>query len=130
MESFPGHHPQSILEATKSPKAGSRPERRKRIRAQVHWQVVFANKGAANSGVIVTQDLSSTGFYCITTEIFVTGQTLACTLTVPVHHRLGVEPGLALQCTVQVVRAEPVGNEGLHGVAFRIENYSLSRQDA
>src|ERR1700748_1544590 len=128
MESFPAAYPQSIMEANKSLKAGSRPERRKRIRAQVRWQVVFAGRRAANAVPTVTHDLSSTGFYCITPETFMPGETLECTLTVPVHNRLGIEPGLALRCTVHVVRAEPVGDEGLYGVGFKIEDYCLSRQ--
>jgi hypothetical protein len=101
-------------------------ERRRRARAQVHWPVVFA--GPREDGLeevirSVTHDLSSNGFYCIANVTFVPGETRECTLVVPTHNPFGGPPVMPVTCRVRVIRVEAVGEAGLYGVGFRIEDY-------
>lgn len=100
-----------------------RPERRRRARTQVHWSVLLRPR---NGDVIetVTQNLSSSGFYCFCPMPLAAGESLVCTLKVPVYDPKGDERPLALECTVVVMRSEAAG-EGFCGIACRIEDYHL-----
>lgn len=100
-----------------------RPERRRRARTQVHWNIVLRLHDA---DVIetVTQNLSSSGFYCFCPAPLAPGESLVCTLKVPVYDPKGDERPLALECTVVVMRSEAAA-EGFFGIACRIEDYHL-----
>jgi hypothetical protein len=99
------------------------PERRKRARAQVHWQVCFSRSDARETVHSTTRDLSSDGFYCIAPAKFVIGETRECTLVVPTHHPSGGDPAMPVLCKVRVVRAEALGEDGFYGVGCQIEDY-------
>src|ERR1700674_4018189 len=77
-----------------------RSERRKRTRTRVHWPVLFFRSQASEAVESVTQDLSSSGFYCLSRTSFAPGETLICTLKVPVHDPLAKERRLGLECKV------------------------------
>jgi hypothetical protein len=100
-----------------------RPERRRRARTQVHWPVVLLReRGTAVE--TTTQNLSSSGFYCLVTVPLTPGESFACALRFPAHDPKDDGRGLTLQCTVQVMRVEAT-SEGVFGVACRIEDYHL-----
>jgi hypothetical protein len=72
----------------------------------------------------VTQNLSSTGFYCFSAVPLTPGDPLLCRLKVPAYGPNGEENTLALECRVVVMRAE-AATDGVFGVACRIEDYRL-----
>jgi len=101
------------------------PERRKRTRVQVHWQLCFYLPESTETVNAVTQDLSSDGFYCQANSVFIPGELRICTLHVPTHdpnERDFVRPVL---CRVRVIRVEALAEQGLYGVGCRIEDYSF-----
>jgi PilZ domain len=102
------------------------PERRKRARTQVHWRVLLLREGDAE-GIVdtVTQNLSSSGFYCFSPVPLTPGESLLCTLKVPAYDPKGEERTLTLECTVVVTRAETAA-DGFYGIACHIEDYHLS----
>ena len=100
------------------------PERRARTRTEVHWPVVLLQDHQSNTIETVTENLSSTGFYCFSTIPVVPGEYLQCSLRVPAHDPKGAQRTILLQCRVQVLRAETAAN-GSFGIACRIEDYHL-----
>jgi hypothetical protein len=102
-----------------------RPERRRRARTLVHWRVLLFPEGGSDGIETVTQNLSSTGFYCLSATPFSPGESLFCSIIVPAHDSKSEVHSLALECTVQVMRAESASN-GLYGIACQIEDYHLT----
>ncbi|MGO9971174.1 MAG: PilZ domain-containing protein [Bryobacteraceae bacterium] len=98
-------------------------ERRKRVRARVHWPLYFSLPGTAEQVQTITQDLSSNGFYCVANAKFVPGEARECTLLVPTHHPNGGDPALPVLCKVRVIRVEVLAEAGFYGVGFQIEDY-------
>src|SRR5215469_16970372 len=103
---------------------GVRPDRRRRARTQVHWPVLLLPGRGADAIETVTENLSSTGFYCFSTAPLTPGDPLLCRLKVPAYDPNGEEGALALECRVMVMRAE-AAPDGFFGIAFRIEDYRL-----
>ncbi len=101
-----------------------RPDRRKRARTQVHWPVLLLRERGADAINTVTQNLSSSGFYCFSPAPLTPGESLLCTLKLPAYDPKGEERTLALECTVLVMRAEAAA-DGFFGIAFCIEDYHL-----
>ena len=100
-------------------------ERRRRLRADVHWAVSLL--GCSSRGPIesVTDNLSSDGFYCRCDELFVAGEFLECIISIPAHSRNGHPECLALRCLVQVVRVELLAAGGRCGIGCHIEGYRV-----
>jgi hypothetical protein len=102
----------------------SRPERRKRIRATVHWPIMFFRSHSAEATESVsTQNLTSDGFYCRSRIAFAPGEALNCRLEVPSYEPSGTGQTRLLECKVRVIRAEPANTDGLFGIACRFEDY-------
>lgn len=112
------------LKDTAVVEGGVRPERRKRARTLVHWPVLLMQSHGADSIETVTQNLSSTGFYCFSPATLTPGDSLLCRLKVPAHDPNCEEDALALECKVVVIRAE-AASDGFFGIACRIEDYRL-----
>jgi hypothetical protein len=74
----------------------------------------------------VTQNLSSSGFYFLSPKPLAPGESLVCALKVPAYDPEGEERTVALECRVQVIRAE-AALDGLFGMACQIEDYHLIR---
>ena len=72
----------------------------------------------------VTQNLSSSGFYCLSRTPLTPGESLLCTLTMPTYDPKSRERTISLECRASVMRAEATA-EGLFGIACRIEDYHL-----
>src|SRR5580698_5034487 len=103
----------------------SRPERRRRSRSHVHWQVCFF---AGNVGRIIettTENLSSSGFHCFSPVPLIAGDLVTCRLHVPSCQPSNSGRGSSLECKVRVVRVEPASERQSYGVACEIEEYRL-----
>lgn len=99
-------------------------ERRKRVRVQVRWPILFSQTHFDDVVQTVTHDLSSNGFYCTATATFIPGETLECTLILPTRSPIG-RPVLRMLCRVRVIRVEAAGESGLWGMGFQIEDYRI-----
>jgi PilZ domain len=108
--------------------ASFRPERRRRARTQVHWPVLLLQARGADAIETVTQNLSSTGFYCFSPSPLIPGASLLCTLKLPAYDPQSEHHTLMLECRVMVVRAE-AATDGFFGIACRIEDYRLLTAD-
>lgn len=103
----------------------SRPqERRKRVRAPLHLPVFFfasEQRGAVES---ITQNLSSSGFYCFSPVSFLVNDLAFCYIKIPIYQPNRTERVWALKCRLRIVRIEPLGDEG-YGIGCEIEDYSF-----
>jgi hypothetical protein len=102
---------------------GFHPERRRRARTNVHWRVLLRFRSRETVDT-VTENLSSSGFYCLCPKPLEPGESILSVLLVPAHDPNGDERTLALECTVRIMRAE-TARDGLFGIACRIEDYHL-----
>ena len=102
-------------------------ERRNRIRYSSQWRVCLW--GPPLTGVVetVTRNLSSGGFHCLSRVPLPINETVSCTLRIPIHERSRTDSELQLECSVQVVRVEPVDEDGFFGLGCRIEDYRFLR---
>ncbi len=108
------------------PMDADRRERRKRVRTQVHWTILVFRENAPTAVTTITQNLSSSGFYCVSRVPFALGEQLLCCLEVPTHDPLGKERMLPLECRARVVRVDAESGKGGFGVACRIEDYHFA----
>ena len=99
----------------------TRLERRKRVRAGIHWPLVLFRANRSQTIETVTQNLSSGGFYCRLDSPFVPGERLVCSLKVP-NVELA-EQERRLECEIRVVRVDCSGTS--YGIAFQIEDYRV-----
>jgi len=74
----------------------------------------------------ITQDLSSTGFYCLSAVALQPGEVLKCALKVPFHDPNGKHLDRNLECSARVTRVEPQENANHFGIACHIEDYRFS----
>jgi hypothetical protein len=118
LNSFVGHGNPDIAEPAPV-------ERRRRTRARVHWPVLlFPRQQGENTVETITQNLSSQGFYCLSSVHFSVGEWLLCTLQV-----LTNDPGgrkSRLECRAQVVRVEHNAADGQYGIACRTGDYRFT----
>jgi hypothetical protein len=97
-------------------------ERRRRARVRVHWPILlFPNQIGEDAVPLITQNLSSEGFYCLSGKAFTVGELLLCTLQIPMND-LGAGES-RLECRVRVVRVEKNASEDQYGIACRMEDY-------
>jgi hypothetical protein len=100
----------------------NRQERRRRVRTPLHLPVFFfpsEHRGAVES---TTQDLSSSGFYCVSPVPFPVNELASCFIKIPIYQPDRTEQTLALKCQLRVVRVEFLG-EAEYGVGCEIEDY-------
>ena len=98
-------------------------ERRNRVRAQVHWPVIFVRGNGTEAVETITENVTSEGFYCLSSSAFVEGEQLDCILKLPPHDPAGREQVLCLECKVRVARVERLNAQGTFGIACQIEDY-------
>jgi hypothetical protein len=101
-------------------------ERRKRVRTNVHWTLLLFQDESSEAVETTTRDLSSSGFYCLSSIAFACGKVLNCSLQIPTHEPWNDDGTLALECKAKVVRSEPGAANGLCGIACQIEDYRLA----
>src|SRR5712692_689135 len=103
-------------------------ERRKKNRMALRWPVFLNRIGDTRSIESKTENLSSQGFYCISTEPFAPGERLECVLSSPPAD-WDDDATLRLLCLVQVMRVEAMGLDSSFGLAVKIEDFAVSRRD-
>ena len=86
---------------------------------------LFRNQGT-EAVENLTQNLSSSGFYCLSNVRFSPGETLTCALRIPTHDPSGKHLERNLGCRARVMRVEPHETEGIFGVACQIEDWWIS----
>lgn len=105
---------------------GPMSERRHHRRVDLRCSLYIAKSTATQLIKCITKNISSGGFYCISNEAFTNGEWLRCTIMFP---DTGDESNtFALECTVEVLRVEPVGPSQSFGLACRIEDYAVVPQ--
>lgn len=103
-------------------------ERRKRVRTRLHWSVsLYRSSDPEDVVETVTQNLSSSGFYCLTGGELMVGEQFLCAIRIPTHDPRGRQTERTLECRVQVMRVSPHESGGF-GVACRIEDYHIASQ--
>jgi hypothetical protein len=103
------------------------PERRKRVRTRLSWQVALLALSNAQTVESKTLDLSSCGFYCKSPVPVAPGSRMTCILRVPAYHPERSDSILSLECKVRIVRVEPADDEGCFGFGCEIEDYRFLR---
>jgi len=106
--------------------AAIRSERRNRVRAQVHWPVIFVCGDREESVETITQNVTSEGFYCRCASAFIPGERLDCCLKLPAHDPAGRDQVLWMECRIRVGRVDPPNAEGAFGIACQIEDYHFA----
>lgn len=104
-------------------------DRRKRARSRVHWPVLIFRDSGPEAIEIVTEDLSSTGFFCFSQIAFACGERVTCAIRIPKHDTLGNEQTLTLLCKARVMRVERPSMKATMGIACRIEEYRCWLKD-
>src|SRR5262245_60226537 len=98
-------------------------ERRKRVRVALRCAVCLYRSGKPQAVYGETRDVSSAGFYCLTSESFMPGEGLDCVLAIPAEH-FGAQLGsIDLHCEVKVARLDNLPSA--YGLGCQIERYSL-----
>ena len=97
-------------------------ERRKRKRVAVHWPVHLFEPMGKKSVESTTENLSSEGFYCLSSRTFKIGERLRCEIVIP-EATLGLDGPIVLECQVAVRRVEDL--ELWFGLGCHIEDLKV-----
>src|SRR5215471_5296102 len=97
-------------------------ERRKRKRVAVHWPVRLFEPIGRKSVESTTENLSSEGFYCLSSRTFKIGERLRCEIVIP-EATLGLDGPIVLECHVTVRRVEDL--ELWFGLGCHIEDLKV-----
>jgi len=98
-------------------------ERRKRKRIALHWPVRLYRTSGSPSVDSATENLTSNGFYCVSTEPFQVGERLQCVIAIPAGAFGYSDSRVRLQCRVRVTRVE--NQRDSFGLGCCIEDYEL-----
>src|SRR5689334_16327236 len=61
-------------------------ERRRRVRTRLRWPILMFRETPSSEAIdSVTEDLSSSGFYCLTNAPLLEGERLICSIRIPTH---------------------------------------------
>jgi len=126
MASLPIHQLPLDVEIAEVPAKARVMDRRKRMRAQLHWPISFSLSGSPEKVQTATHDVSSDGFYCIANARFVPGEVRHCTLTVPTHQPSSESGRLHMICKVRIIRVEVTADRGFYGIGCQIIDYRLA----
>lgn len=97
-------------------------ERRKKPRYALRCRVLFFQQTSEPIAEGVTENLSTSGFYCLSLTPLRIGESLTCLLKMPSHDSTNDE-SLLLECLVRVVRIDDENVEGSFGIGCQIESY-------
>ena len=97
-------------------------DRRRRVRTPLHVPVIFFASEHRDALETKTENLSSSGFYCISPVPFPVDEVTSCYLKIPLYQPNRTEQMLALKCRVRIMRVELLGEVG-YGVGCQIEDY-------
>ena len=113
--------------ASWSPLNGLEVERRSRPRINLALPVVLIRPGTQAPIEAAMENVSSNGFYCLSTHQFSADERLDCEICLPGDDVSSVpQDGLRLNCQVRVVRVVSRGSQGF-GVACHFDEYAISR---
>lgn len=102
-------------------------ERRLHRRLGLRWRLRLSS-AAIGSVETRTENLSSRGFYCLMEAPPMPGEVINCDITVPNYGAFDRGASLIV-CQAEVVRVEAVGTESGFGVACRILDFTLARDN-
>ena len=98
-------------------------ERRRADRVRLRCAVSLWKPGDGTVTHTETENLTSIGFFCLSSEEYLPGDELQATLEVPARIHKGRPTGsLLLRCQVEVVRMNSLPQSG---VACRIKDYAV-----
>ena len=114
----------TVLDRTKGPldSETDRSERRERRRTSVRWPVLLFRDSSVETVETVTENLNCAGFFCFSELPVHCGELLSCVLRIPSWEKHSAV-GLALLCSIRVLRVERSAMASRLGIACRIENY-------
>ena len=98
-------------------------ERRKRKRIPLHWPIRLFRQSSAPSVECTTENLTSNGFYCVSSEPFQLGEWVECIIAIPADSFGYSSAPVCLQCRSRVMRVENQ-SDGF-GLGCYIESYDL-----
>ena len=102
---------------------GKNPDRRRRARSQVHWQVHFSGIHPIGSEFTTTENLSSEGFCCLAPVSFTPGEIRPCLLRLPSPESNHSNRVFSLDCTARVIWVKPAEESGNYLIGWEIVDY-------
>jgi hypothetical protein len=99
-----------------------RHERRRRVRSPLHLPVFFFASESREAVETTTQNLSSSGFYCLSAVAFAVNDLAFCYIKIPIYQPNRTERTWTLKCRLRVVHVQFLGEDG-YGVGCEIEDY-------
>ncbi len=97
-------------------------EKRQAKRLNVHWPVRLVRADGSMLET-VSENISSSGFYCYTAQQLVPGEELNCYFTIPLYNVSGAGERVELACRTVVARVVSLPER--YGAGCRIEEYAL-----
>jgi PilZ domain len=105
-------------------------DRRARQRMKLPYSIVLYRLGEAAKIETTTEDISSEGFYCISEQPFSPNEKLECEVIIPSEDRgPSLEDSLVLRCRAEVIRVVADGLKPGFGLACRLQDYKVGRQN-
>jgi hypothetical protein len=98
-------------------------ERRKRKRIPLHWPIRLFRQSSTPSVESTTENLTSNGFYCVSSEPFQLGEWVECIIAIPADSLGYSNAPVCLQCRSRVMRVE--NQTAGFGLGCYIESYDL-----
>ena len=102
-------------------------ERRRNLRARLHWTVYLVFNGSGQPLRTTTRDINKDGFYCSLDQPVKPGERIDCDIVVPGHGSPDPDDVVYLRCRAQAVRVEKIEGSSEFGLACRIEDYCVIR---
>ena len=97
------------------------PNRRCGKRIPLHWCArLIRSNGAILTAL--TENFSSTGFYCLLNEKLTPGEEIECHISIPLSNNSKTR--MTMLCRGRVARVEFVGSDR-YGVGYQIEDYQV-----
>ena len=103
--------------------AASCHDRRKRKRVSLRWPVKVLRRSGIQWIEGQTENLTSEGLYCVSSEPFQLGERLQCIIIIPVGSFGNSKSPVVLKCGVTVTRVEAIPSG--FGLGCHIDNYVL-----
>ena len=122
-ETAAGYLPPDRGSADQPAASGRNWERRRQPRLKLGWPVRLFHLSRNLVIESTTRNLSSSGFYCLSPVSLEPSDLVECVLSLPAHDLGSQERRLPLHCKVRILRVEHEAQDGLAGIACRIEDY-------
>jgi hypothetical protein len=100
-------------------------ERRIHGRVDVRWSVTVWRSNGDPPLKTETENISSRGFYCFSSQCLAPGEVLSCAIEIPTRHPIYPDQTLSLKCSAQVVWAHWIEAKQQFGIGCSIDDYSV-----